>query len=50
MGNCFSCNKKSGIINNWRDSKAIQKMGFETPKQMSEHIEYFQYQDILNET
>lgn len=35
MGICFSCNKKLGIINNWRDSKAIQKRGFETPKQMS---------------
>lgn len=37
MGNCFSCHKKLGIINNWRNAKTIQKYGYLPPEGMSKH-------------
>ena len=37
MGNCFSCNKKLGIINNWRDEKHIREYGYQPPEGMSKH-------------
>ena len=35
MGNCFSCHKKLGLINNWRDSKHIREHGYQPPDGMS---------------
>ena len=37
MGNCFSCHKKLGIMNNGRNTKTIQKWGHTPPKGMTEH-------------
>ncbi len=37
MGNCFSCHKKLGITNNWRNAKTIQEYGYKPPEGMSKH-------------
>ena len=37
MGDCFSCHKKLGIINNGRNTKIIQKRGYTPPKGMTKH-------------
>ena len=37
MSNCFSCHKRLGMINNWRDTKHIREYGFEPPNGMSKN-------------